>query len=44
MRHQFGDRPGLVADTLSIVEGAGRSALDDLRRMLGVLHSDDEEA
>jgi signal transduction histidine kinase len=43
MRHQLGDRRGVAADALSIVEQASRSALDDLRRMLGILY-DEEHA
>jgi signal transduction histidine kinase len=44
MRHQLGDRRGVAADALSIVEQASRTALDDLRRMLGILHDDGEHA
>jgi signal transduction histidine kinase len=44
MRHHLAGRTGIAADTLSVVEEASRSALDDLRRMLGILHDDEEQA
>ena len=41
-RHQLGDRPGPAGPALVAVEEASRVALDDLRRMLGVLHEEAE--
>ena len=41
-RHRLDDASGIAAGALSIVEDASRSAMDDLRRMLGILRDDSD--
>jgi signal transduction histidine kinase len=43
MRHQLGQPTGIAGSTLATIEQASRTALDDLRRMLNILHDDDDE-
>jgi signal transduction histidine kinase len=40
-RHQLGDQPGPGAAALATIEEASHAALDDLRRMLGVLGAEE---
>jgi signal transduction histidine kinase len=42
MRHQVGQPTGIASSALATIERASRTALDDLRRMLGILHDDND--
>jgi len=42
-RHLIGDAPTPAAEALGVIEGTSRGALNDMRRMLGVLRADDNE-
>ncbi len=43
-RRGAGDAPASVRDALASIEGLGKSALADMRRLVGVLHTDDGDA
>jgi len=42
MHHQLGQSTGIAGSALATIEQASRTALDDLRRMLGILHDDND--
>jgi signal transduction histidine kinase len=43
MRHQLGQPTDIAGSALATIELASRTALDDLRRMLNILHDDDDD-
>lgn len=44
LRRSLGDEPTPVRDALTSIEALGKGALSDMRRLVGVLHSDDGDA